>query len=78
MVGACRPSLPQLWRRPSAAVDGKAQTDDRQRDDRWNPAGTPELGKWSGRLDSNRRPPAPKCHVLQLSATLRDNPAPSR
>jgi hypothetical protein len=31
--------------------------------------------KWSGRLDSNQRPPAPKCHVLRLSATLCDNQA---
>jgi hypothetical protein len=25
-----------------------------------HPGGTPELGKWSGRQDSNLRPPAPK------------------
>jgi hypothetical protein len=35
----------------------------------WNPGGTPEFGKWSGRLDSNQRPPAPKGYVLRLSTT---------
>ena len=30
---------------------------------------TPELGKWSGRLDSNQRPPAPKAkEPTQLGA----------
>ena len=31
--------------------------------------------KWSGRLDSNQRAPAPKCHVLRLCAPLCDNQA---
>jgi hypothetical protein len=34
---------------------------------------TYELGKWSGRLDSNQRPPAPKCHILHLPATFCDH-----
>jgi hypothetical protein len=39
---------------------------------------TYELEKWSGRLDSNQRPPAPKGHVLRLSAALCNNEPPSR
>src|SRR4026207_91881 len=35
------------------------------------PAGTPELEKWSGRLDSNQRPPAPKAGALPGCATPR-------
>ena len=30
-----------------------------------------ELGKWSGRLDSNQRPPAPKAGALPGCATPR-------
>src|SRR5262245_6313602 len=37
----------------------------------WNPGGTPGLGKWSGRPDSNRRPPAPKAGALPGCATPR-------
>ena len=29
--------------------------------------------KWSGRLDSNQRPPAPKCHVMRFPAILREH-----
>jgi hypothetical protein len=36
------------------------------------PGVTRELGKWSGRLDSNQRPPAPKCTVVRRLATLCD------
>src|SRR5437899_6820662 len=39
----------------------------------WNPGGTPELKKWSGRQDSNQRPPAPKFAVLRPSAMLRND-----
>jgi hypothetical protein len=35
-----------------------------------NPGGTPELEKWSGRLDSNQRPPAPKSAVSLFPAML--------
>src|ERR1700682_6383609 len=37
----------------------------------WNPGGTPEGEKWSGRPDSNRRPPAPKAGALPGCATPR-------
>src|SRR2546427_1748560 len=37
----------------------------------WNPGVTPELEKWSGRLDSNQRPPAPKAGALPGCATPR-------
>ncbi len=42
-----------------------------QRDCRCYPGVTPELGKWSGRLDSNQRPPAPKAGALPGCATPR-------
>src|SRR6187402_1598770 len=35
------------------------------------PGVTPELKKWSGRLDSNQRPPAPKAGALPGCATPR-------
>jgi hypothetical protein len=38
---------------------------------RWNPGGTQEGEKWSGRLDSNQRPPAPKAGALPGCATPR-------
>jgi hypothetical protein len=36
-----------------------------------HPGVTPELEKWSGRLDSNQRPPAPKAGALPGCATPR-------
>jgi hypothetical protein len=39
----------------------------------WNPAGTPKLEKWSGRLDSNLRPPAPKASWRELSKSCFPN-----
>ena len=41
------------------------------------PGVTPDFEKWSGRLDSNQRPPAPKRDVLRLSATLCKTEPPS-
>src|SRR5690349_17626754 len=38
---------------------------------RCHPGVTPGLGKWSGRLDSNQRPPAPKAGALPGCATPR-------
>ncbi len=38
---------------------------------RCHPGVTPELEKWSGRLDSNQRPPAPKAGALPGCATPR-------
>src|SRR5690242_12813359 len=35
------------------------------------PTVTPGIGKWSGRLDSNQRPPAPKAGALPGCATPR-------
>jgi hypothetical protein len=57
----------------SPAADRKERTDCVR-----YPCVTPELEKWSGRLDSNQRPPAPKGHVLRLCATFCNNEPPSR
>jgi putative zinc finger/helix-turn-helix YgiT family protein len=39
----------------------------------WNPGGTPEAEKWSGRLDSNQRPPAPKqkIDIMSIQAIMK-------
>jgi len=36
----------------------------------WNPGGTPDLENWSGRPDSNRRPPAPKWQPPRVADLL--------
>jgi hypothetical protein len=50
---------------------GRSQGDARHRAIRGTPL-EPELKKWSGRLDSNQRPPAPKIALSRFPATLRE------
>jgi hypothetical protein len=55
------------WRSSAGRVDGKRLCACEIRCDL---CVTYKLGKWSGRLDSNQRPPAPKCTVVRCLATL--------
>jgi hypothetical protein len=78
----CAPNDPRPPRRLADPRPGKHKQCDlrpahvrREEEDRGScgcyPGVTPELEKWSGRLDSNQRPPAPKAGALPGCATPR-------